>query len=224
MNRSRIATAGLVVVAALFAIGATAVGPAIALVPSLSHAEELAALAAGRSAASKHLGLAVETYVAYAAPDTLAAERSGKAIDAIVVGTPFERVLYASYEAAFQNAAPTPTALDDAASADCIDMIVVAHSRDTQDQSFLRRFRNPALHVGGRTLHPVKTTVRGPGEDFFTTTQGRELLWLGNDAFRFDLRGLEAAGIDVRNAQARFSIADPYGHTYDVKLDMATYR
>ena len=215
-----LAIASVTACAIVFSAGA----PARAYLPALSSADVSMAVAAGRDAARRHLGLAVQRYVAYSVPDTLTVRSGAGAVDTVVVGTPYERVLYASYLAAFQGDAPTSGALAQAETADTLDVIVFGHARDQKDQGFLRRFKSPVLRLTGHTLRPTSAGVFGPGEDFFNGPDGRELLWLGYATYRFDLRPIVASGIDVRRLTGHFEVTDPYGRTYDIRLDLAKYR
>lgn len=172
----------------------------------------------GRADARAHRGLPESAYVVYSTSDALAAPPHAGAIDAIIVGTPFERVRFASFEAAFDGRAATASDLDAAATPNTVDVIVFAHSRDPLDQKFLHRFEKPALEVLGRSRRITSTTLVGPTQDFFNTPAGRQLLWLGSVDYRFDLHGVDPA------SHARFRVSDPYGKAYDVPIALAKYR
>jgi len=199
--------------------------PGRAFSPILTATDTQAALAEGQAAAATHLGYPVAGYILYAVPDALLIGPGQGSIDAIVVGTPFERVRYASYLAAFQNAQAAGSAVAAAAAPDTVDFIVFAHSGARGDQGFLQRFHAVALEAHGHTLQPAGMTTFGPADDFFTTSQGKRVIrWLGYDTFRFDLRALALAGIDVARLTGRLNIVDPYGRRYDVAFDLSKYR
>ena len=200
------------------AAAAAMAAPAMAYVPLLSADLVRQASSAGRAAALAHHGLPAGAYVAYHTRDALAVSAGEGSIDTIVVGTPYERVLFLSYVDAFQGTTATPDEMRSAQADDTIDVIVFAHSRDPVDQSFLRRFKDATFAVAGATLHPLKTSVIGPSKDFFSTPDGRELLWLGATSFRFGIARSDA------QSPARFSVTDPYGRKDLVRLDLRSYR
>ena len=207
------------------ALALLAVAPrARAFTPELTSAQSQAAVAQGRAAAAAHLGYQVSGYLLYSVGDALVVAPGQGSVDAIVVGTPFERVTFASYLAAFQDSAPSADAIAAAESPGTVDFIVFAHSADSKDQAFLRHFRSPRLIAAGRTLHPSGTSGFGPAEDFYTTPKGQRVpRWLGYESFRFDLRSLAAAGLDIARAKGTFSFVDPYGRHYSLPFDLGKY-
>ena len=204
--------------ACLAAVAALLAMPATAYVPSLSAALERQAAAAGRAAAQAHSGLTAQQYVAYHTPDALTIAPGQGSIDTIVIGTPYERVLYLNYLDAFEGATPSPADVDDASAQDTIDVILFAHSRDPSDQSFLRRFKGAAFTMAGSSLQPSRTAQTGPTKDFFNTPDGRQFLWLGTASFRFRIPR------DDARASARFTVTDPYGKRYDIQVNLRDYR
>ncbi len=214
MNIVRAALAGVAVALAV----APATMPADAFVPVLSPALVRDAIAHGRAAAHARSGFPATGYVAFQTPDTLRVSPGQGAIDAVLIATPYERVAIAAYEAAFDNASPSPRDVSAAQTSDTLDVVVFAHARDPVDQSFLRRFKNPRLEIGGITEKPSVTAVEGPTKDFFTTPNGRALLWLGTLTLRFAVPRADDA------MRATFAITDPYGRAYRIPLPLGRYR
>jgi len=202
-----------------------AASPARAFSPALTAAETQAAVAQGRGAAAAHLGYDAGSYLLYSAPDTLLLAPGQGSIDAVVVGTPFERVTYASYLAAFQESKISAEAIVAAAVPDTIDFVVFAHSGNPKDQTFLHRFRSAGVTAASRVLPASSTTLFGPAEDFYTTSEGKRVpRWLGYESFRFDLRALAAAGVDISHLKGTFAVVDPYGRHYSFAFDLSKYR
>jgi len=186
--------------------------------PSLSAAQIRSAIAVGRAAAKSHEGLSAQAYTAFATSDALEASPHGGSIDAVVVGTPFERVEYAAYVAAFERRTASVDEISDASTPQTLDVVVFAHSRDPLDQGFLRRFHGATLTVGSVKHNPLSVMLTPPTKDFFNSPSGRQLLWLGDMTYRFDMRGVKP------DAVVTFSVIDPYARAYDVPLDLSKYR
>lgn len=189
-----------------------------AYVPSLSAAQLKSAIDAGRAAAKSHEGLSAQFYTAFATRDALAASPDAGSVDAVVVGTPFERVEYAAYVAGFEGRTATVAEIADASTPQTLDVIVFAHSRDPLDQAFLGHFRGARLTIGTVKRNPISISSTQPAKDFFNTPVGRQLLWLGTVTYRFDLRGVAADSI------ATYTVSDPYGRAYEVRIDLSKYR
>jgi hypothetical protein len=199
--------------------------PGLAFSPALTSAQLHKALADGRSEAASRAGYPVAAYSLYAVPNALVIAPGQGSIDAIVVGTPFERVRYASYLAAFQGSQPGASDVADAAEAESVDFVVFAHGGAHDDQKFLQRFHAASIEAAGRLLQPERTTAFGPTEDFFTTTKGNRVFrWLGYDTYRFDVRSLARAGVDIARLRGTFRITDPYGRQRAYAFDLSKYR
>jgi hypothetical protein len=199
--------------------------PGWAFSPKLTSAEIQKALADGRSESASRAGYPVTAYTLYAVPNALVIAPGRGAIDAVVVGTPFERVRYASYLAAFQGSHVSQSAIAEAASPESVDFVVFAHSGAQDDQTFLKRFHAAQVEAVGRTLRPARTTTFGPSQDFFTTTQGNRVFrWLGYNTYRFDLRTLGSAGLDIARLRGTFRVVDPHGRQSAYAFDLSKYR
>jgi len=211
------------VVAALMVLW---VQPASGFEPVLRSVERQAAIDAGKSAALAHRGYSVASYTVYAVPDALAITPGEGAIDAVVVGTPFERVKYASYLAHFQGQAPSPKDVEEAATPNEIEFVVFAHSSGKLDPAFLSHFTSVSLSISGRTpLAPISRSTFGPTVDFYNVVgKGREERWLGYDTFAFDLRSLKVQGVDIARLGGTFAVIDPNGHKYSLPFDLSKYR
>jgi hypothetical protein len=215
------ALATLSAVAALLAVAP----PALAFSPVLTATQTQAAIAQGRSAAAAHLGYELSGYLVYSVGDALVIVPGQGSVDAVVVGTPFERVAFASYVAAFQGSGPSSDAIANAAESNTIDFIVFAHSADAKDQAFLRHFKSAELAAADKLLQPSGTSFFGPAEDFYSTPHGARVpRWLGYESFRFDLRSLAATGVDIAHLKGTFSIIDPYSRRYAFPFDLSKYR
>jgi hypothetical protein len=226
MARQAIAVSAVVAVAAyLVASSALTAG---AFESKLTNAEIRTAENAGLELARKHDGFPVSQYAILARPDALSLVPGEGSVDAIIVGTPYERVSYASYLAAFQDQTPSVTDLQSAATPYTVDFIVVAHSagHGAGEQSFLTRFSGPTLDVPGiGRLKPISKTVFGPTLDFYNLPNERRVpRWLGYDSYRFDLRELPGRTVDISRLKAILRISDPYGRRYSEPVDLSRLR
>ncbi|HEY5094871.1 MAG TPA: hypothetical protein VII69_07155 [Candidatus Eremiobacteraceae bacterium] len=216
---------GIAVAAMLIASSASM---AAGFEPKLSNADLLAAEKAGFESAAGHNGFPVSMYTVFARPDALTIAPGDGSVDAIIVGTPYERVSYASYVAAFQGHAPTATDLQGAATPYSIDVVVVGHSagKDADEQNFLTKYSGPILDVRGfGTLRPISKSIFGPTIDFYNLANKSHVLrWLGYNAYRFDLRPLTKRGSDIAGLKATLRITDPYGRSYTEPVDLSKFR
>jgi hypothetical protein len=202
-----------------------AVAPCAAYQSRLTTADTKAAIAAGVALQSAHAGFEAQAYVAFAVRDALQISPGDGSIDAIVVATPFERLRYASYLAAFQGESLSAPAIRDAANPDALDFVVFAHSSAAEDQDFLHRFGSVSFRIAGVTLRPTSVSTFGPAEDFFNTPSGaREPRMLGYATFRFHVRSMQTKDANVASAKGALTIVDPYGRRYDLAIDLAKYR
>jgi hypothetical protein len=201
---------------------------AAAFEATLTSAEIRIAETAGLELAHSHNGFPVSQYAIYSRPDALTLATGEGSVDAIIMGTPYERVCYASYVAAFQGQTPSATDLQSAASPFTVDVIVIAHSagQDANEQKFLSRFSDPTLHVGGvGSLKPISKSAFGPTIDFYNLANKKRVLrWVGFNSYRFDLRALALSGTDVARLKAKMTISDPYGRRYSEPFDLAKMR
>jgi hypothetical protein len=219
----RLQTGPAIAVAAMLIASSASTGAAFE--PQLSNAEMRVAEKAGFELAAGHNGFPVSKYSVFARPDALSIAPGDGSVDAIIVATPYERVSYASYVAAFQGQAPSATDLQSAATPYTIDVIVVGHSagQDSDEQKFLAGFSGPILNVRGfGAMKPLSKTAFGPTIDFYNLANKRHVLrWLGYNLYRFDLRPLTVRGIAIAGLKATLRITDPYGRRYAELVDLS---
>ena len=214
----------------LFVLGvALFVNVAAAFDPHLPPSEVRRAVAAGERMATPSSGYKLQNWVLFDVKDPFTIGPNQGTVEAVVVGTPFERLRYASYLAAFQGTPLKPEeAQQQAADLDnTVSFIVFAHAPGTGDQyrSFLQGFRGASLNLegaGGQKLKLVHTEITGPAQDFYNVPgKAAEFRYLGNVAFKF---GLGQVGRKGALAKATFSFTDSTGQNYRFPVELGRYR
>lgn len=206
------------------------VGIAYAFSPNLTQSQVKAAIARGKQEAqSRKHGFEVKQYVLYGVRDPMKAPPGRGEVDAVIVGTPREMLMYRSYLANFQGQAFKLQKATRIARRlrDTIHFVVFAHAQSglPKDQDFLSHFSHFEFKTGsGTVLRPAGHTVFGPSKDFFSVPgKGREFLWLGTDTVRFSLKGLVQQGVDVSDLSGVLSFDDASGHGYHFEVKLGSY-
>jgi hypothetical protein len=204
-------------------------GPACAFTPRLSAQDiEEARRSGAQQADSRTHGYVVEDYVLYDVQQPLGAPPGAKEVEAVVLGTPFERLRYASYLASIQGEPLTDAGARRQAREldDTLHVVVFAHSPGASevDRGFLQRYRDVRLEIdGGQAIEPRASTVFGPAQDFFSVQgSGRERRWLGTLTWEFALD--QSTGQGAERSRGRLSFVDSSGHRYEVPFDLGKYR
>ena len=224
MNVLRIRTCLIVLgVALVFNVAA-------AFDPQLSPAEVQRAVQAGAQMATPASGYKLQAWVLFEVKDPFIIHPQQGLVEAVITGTPFERLRYASYLAAFQGQTLKPAAAQKLAAQldNTVTFIVFAHAPGGGDQyrDFLKGFRAASLSVNGsgETLKPVHTEIVGPAQDFYNVPgKAAEFRWLGNVAFRFDLKPLTSKNIALSKLGATFSFTDSAGQHYHFPVKLGNY-
>jgi hypothetical protein len=211
---------------------ATLAVPAEAFVPDLSPDQVKAAIASGaEQAGSKTHGFEVKEYVLFDRPQPLYISPGDKLVDAVLVGTPRERLLYESYLASFQGTPMTPAQgqafAHDAAQSIGFRIFAHANSSSDNDRDFLRKFGAAKLELAdGKTLEAKPSALFGPSRDFFILTDSKkhEFRWLGALSYVFDLGPLKQAGTDVASLSGTLSFSDSTGQSYHYQVDLSRYQ
>lgn len=200
--------------------------PAVAFVPALDQGEIASIVRNGVWLEEHRRGYEANKNLLFAAANTLRIRKNQSPVEAIIVGTPSERLKYASYLASFQGERFN---LDRARSiarqdADVVQFVVFAHSASTQDRQFLKRFGNARLRLGKHAIRSSMSTTFGPALDYYDIDGfGRQFRWLGSVTFRFNLRALRASGVDISKATGAFSFTSSEGEKLQYMINLARY-
>ena len=204
-------------------------GATVAFTPVLSQKDVQAAVSSGKAMLSPKHGYVVKDYVLFDVSDPLVITPDEGEVEAVVVGTPFERLQYASYLSHYQGPGLTTAKAQQKAKAlkNTVHFVAFAHapSGEEKDRNFLSQFSPATLTTGGNTLSAAHADTFGPAKDFYTV-QGKqtEFLWLGYVDYTFDLASLAAQGVAVANLQGTLEFTDSSGRAYSFEVDLRNYR
>lgn len=203
-------------------------GTVFAFEPSLTDADVSSAISQGQQQeADPGHGLQIAEYVLYDRPNPLHLTADDDLVDAVIVATPAERLLYASYLASVQGKPLSQTDGKQLAQnyANVIAFRIFAHSISGADQErdFLSRFSDAQLRLpSGKILNAAPSDAFGPSQDFFIFSGGQHVFrWLGAENFAFDLSGLTG---DTSTLSATLELSDSSGHPYSYQVDLSRYR
>lgn len=196
--------------------------PSFGFAPVLNRTQIAAAVHSGATLFRQGRGYQAPHHVLFAEQNTLHIRKGEGPVEAILVGTPYERLKYASYLAAFQG---RPMGLRSAQTiarqnANVLQFVVFAHGNGPRDRDFLRRISSGRLQLGRSVLRPSSAPVMfGPALDFYQIDGvGREFRWLGSVTFRFDLSRLPPEG-----TSGIFSFTDSQGSLRSYRVDLTRY-
>lgn len=196
------------------------------MTPVLSARDTAQARAQGIAAAQRRRGYDDRAYQLFAVPDTLRIARGQGLVDAILVGTPYERTRYACYFAAFQQETCSPGQAQTIARGlrDTVAFIVFVHSRSDkrEERNFLGTYRDAAIEAGGRRIAVMQTVPFGPALDNYTMEdKGVVMRWVGSVTFRFDVR---SAGRALERLHGTLVFRDESGREQRYPFDLSRYR
>jgi hypothetical protein len=199
---------------------------ALAFTPVLSRSQIAAATFDGQRMEKNQRGYQAPQNILFAAPDTLRIRAGQSPIDAIIVGTPYERLRYASYLRAFQGQPPSMRSAESTAAQDAniLQMVLFVHSSSALDRDFLRRYSSGVLQLDHHVVKAERMQTFGPALDYYDVDgAGREFRFVGSVTFRFDLSGMRASGVDIATATGTFSFSDAHGVTRHYPIALSRY-
>jgi hypothetical protein len=207
---------------------ALAAGAAMALDTSLDRAAIETAMEEGRTQAeTRGQGYQVQDYVLWDREEPLHISPQAPLIDAVIVSTPTERLLYQAYLQAFQGKDWSYEEAEALAQEmeGTVGFRIFAHapSGGPEDRDFLDRFGEARLVLeDGRTLRSEVDETSSPATDFFITEDGRHVFrWLGTVSYRFDIAQDAKADGDL---EGRLEVDGPQGEVFTYDVDLALFR
>jgi len=198
--------------------------PARAIEPSLSADAVAAAIGDGRAMAARGEGYTIGEYLLFGIDDAFHISDDGQTIEAVAVGTPYERLRFHAYVLAHEGRplSDGDTAQFLTAHRSTLELVVFVHSRSMADREFMQHFGAGMLDAGGNA-RAAEVSSTDPVLDSYYRPDGSVLKrWLGVVTFRFDLR--DDAALAGAAAPATFSFTDDRGGVHRYALSLARYR
>jgi hypothetical protein len=201
------------------AIVAASGGPSLAIDTTLAPQRVERAVADGRAMALQHLGFTIAPYLLFGLDDATRLQ-DGQTIEAIEVGTAYERLRYRGYLSGFERAPLTATAIralyEEARTR--LDLIVYAHSRNEVDRDFLDGFGGGTLECAGRSSLQAGLTHDAPVRDVYLSGATPTWRWRGELTYRFALTDAV-----LRCDPATFTFTDDLSVRHRYAVTLASY-
>ncbi|GEM_PF-3388830 len=199
------------------------VQPALAVESPLSKESVDEAIASGSAMARRGEGYTLGDYVLYSADDGLRVADEHDPIEAIAVGTPYERLRFQAYLLTHQAKPFGKAAVAEFNSSHTgvVEFVLFLHSRPNEGADFLSHYGSATLSRPGATplsaqrierTIPVSDMYLGPGSSF-------EARWLGQLVYRFRLNA-EYGPTD----RVTFAFTDDRGVAHTFAVELARYR
>ena len=221
----------------------SAVGMSIGIDATLSPVAVRQAVQAGMTMRSPRNGYIWAPYVLHEYTNGIRIDPKTPLVDAVTVATPYERVRYNSYLAAFQGKSLstaeaaqvarssanhltillyTHSPISVQAELEAWQQTYVKHGNDQEVQrTYLDDFKPATLTVNGHTFTST-LKIEGPYQDSFSTQGKPEFRYLGVISYVFNLSPLVHNGRVTGVGELRFK--DPTGRSYAQRIDLANYR
>jgi hypothetical protein len=171
-------------------------------------------------------GYTIAPYLLFGVDDALHITDDDAIVEAVTLGTPYERLRFAAYLRSHQGLSFDAQDANEEAAADDgrIALIVSVHSRTERDRDFMTHFGAGVL-VGpdGTTLAATNVRVSAPVIDAYYRLDGTVLhRWLGQVTYVFDLR--TNATWATASALIAFAFTDDRGATHRYVFNPNAFR
>lgn len=197
-------------------------GGAWAVESPLSAASVQAAFSQGMSLGQKaDQAYPLAPNAVYHTADTLRLEVANGDVDAVVIGTPWERTRYQGYLATIggekisQGEARTRAKLPDGS----VAVLIFAHGAKPEDQDFISGFRGVSLKLGGKAVLPAESRRSGTSASQYPDTPGEigeRFTGTVTYVFRLTPAQLKESGT--------LHFTDPTDKVFSLPIDLALYR
>ncbi|WP_189090720.1 hypothetical protein [Deinococcus ruber] len=157
----------------------------------------------------------------YHTADTLRLDPANGDIDAVVIGTPYERIRYQGYVAAIgedkigAQEARTRANLPDGS----VAVLIFAHGSKPEDQEFLSGIQGVTMRLGGATLTPVALRRSGTSLSQYPDTPGEiGERFTGTATYIFRLTPAQY------RASGTIRFTDATGKAFNIPVQLSKYR
>lgn len=198
--------------------------------PQLSQSAIKEAVQAGANLANAKGGYKLQDWVLFGDEDPFVIRPDEGTVEAVVIGTPFERLRYQSYLQHYQGNELTMQEAQERASEleNTVTFVVFAHSPGSgqEYQDFLENFGSATLQLAGDSeLSPSNVETFGSAQDFYNIPgEASEFRYLGYVAYRFDLAPLAQEGRDISSLEGTLTFTDSTGREYSFEVNLGNYR
>jgi len=180
------------------------------------------AAAEGRAMYKPTLGYEMADHVVYEVRDARAIDPADGNVDAVVAATPLERTRHAAYLGQYEQRAlpPEEAYRKGGVGPGQIAFIVFAHGSDDADMEFPGKFSGAVLAIGGKQLTASAVDRGGPSFSTYPLSTRGRTRFVATITYRFDLTGIA----DAAHARARLAFTDATGKSFDLPVDLASFR
>ncbi|MFC4452668.1 hypothetical protein [Deinococcus sonorensis] len=196
--------------------------PVLAVLPGLTAQQLQEAYQGGvKLAKDPEGGYPLLPYTLYHTQDSLLLEPANGDVDAVVVGTPFDRTRYQSFLAASGDETLTPAQARERARLPdgWVSVLIFAHGSKPADQEFLNGFTGVRLVLPGRTLLPGQVQKSGTDLSQYPHTPGEiGERFVGTVTYLFHPSAAELRG------SATLNFNDPTGKSFTLPIQFSRYR
>jgi len=228
---------------ALLVLAGASGGTAFAMDAALNASQLRQAIRAGTSMVSPTNGYIAGSYVLHEYTNGIRIDPTSPLVDALTIGTPYERVRYYSYLEGFQKKPVVQANARKVAreNANRLTIITFTHSPDSVEaeleawqqtyvkhgadkpvqRTYLDDFKPAILTLNGKSVTST-INIQGPFQDSFSVKGNPDFRYIGVIYFQFDLSAFVKAGRVTGMAQLQFK--DPKGRNYTQQIDLSRYR
>jgi len=156
----------------------------------------------------------------YHTADTLRLDPRNGDVDAVVIGTPWERTRYQAYIAGIGEEKLTASQTHDRARLPdgSVAVLIYAHGAQPDDQDFMTKFSNVQLKLAGKNLRPVEAGHSGTSEAQYPDTPGEiGVRFAGTITYIFKLSPSQL------RASGTLSFTDPTGKAFSLPVMLGRY-
>ena len=157
----------------------------------------------------------------YHTADTLRLEAANGDVDAVVIGTPWERVRYQGYLSSIGGEKITAAQARERARlpGNSVAVLIYAHGSKPDDQDFISGFSGVTLKLGAAMLRPAESRRSGTSGSQYPDTPGEiGERFTGTVTYIFRLRPAQL------KSSGMLSFTDPTGKVFHLPVKLAAYR
>lgn len=184
--------------------------------------QEIAVAAAtGKAQVKADGGYPLRDHLLYAVKDARGIDPADGEVDAIIVATPLERTRHAAYiaERTGRSLSPQAAYTSTELPTGYVSILVFAHGKDAEDDSFPKRFGQASLIFPDGIIDAVDTDRGEPSEAVYPLATVNRQRNVATITYRFNLSQWPDAG----RRSGRLVFIDGDGKRFDLPLDLSRF-